>query len=238
LQPRGDWDPTEEYWGEPGDPLPALWQEVIAAGVRPCFEMEQVLPGVEPDDWDRDPIVDAADLHRAGHHRDAVRLLEGLLAIDTPRRAAIFGPEPWATVARAQWCHFDRWFALVAATSFADDLDGLEHELVGRLRSSLHGRGDVEAKLSHLPTCGTAWPPPASTPLCSPPTKRRTRPTSDPERVFARGPTDMGSHYLSSVSEPLTPSGMARCQPALRRSNPPREDLMLTGTPEPATCLM
>lgn len=69
---------------------------------------------------------------------------------DTPRRQAIFGPEPWATVAGAQWCHFDRWFALVTAASFAGDLDGLEAELVGRLRSSLHGRGDVEAKLSHL----------------------------------------------------------------------------------------
>lgn len=83
LQPRGDWSPTDEYWGEPGEPLPALWQEVIAAGVRPCFEMEQVLPGVEPNDWDSDPIVDAAELHRAGYHREAVRLLEGLLAIDT-----------------------------------------------------------------------------------------------------------------------------------------------------------
>ncbi len=28
------------------------------------------------------PIVDAAELHRAGYHRDAARLLEGLLAID------------------------------------------------------------------------------------------------------------------------------------------------------------
>jgi hypothetical protein len=48
------------------------------------------------------------------------------------------------------WCHFDRWFALVAVTSFDGDLDALEHELVGRLHSSLHGRTDVEAKLSHL----------------------------------------------------------------------------------------
>lgn len=83
LQPMGDWDPADEYWGEPGDPIPSLWEAVIAAGVRPCFEMEQVLPGVEPDDLDCDPIVDAAELHRTGHHRDAVRLLEGLLAMDT-----------------------------------------------------------------------------------------------------------------------------------------------------------
>lgn len=82
LNPMGDWDPNEEYWGGPDDPVHPLWQDVIAAGVRPCFEMEQVLPGVEQDDWDCDPIVDAAELHRAGHHREAVRVLEGLLAID------------------------------------------------------------------------------------------------------------------------------------------------------------
>lgn len=83
LQPMGDWDPTEEYWGEPGEPLDPLSEEVFAAGVRPCFEMEQVIPGVEPDDWDTDPIVEAADLHRAGYDRQATRLLEGLLAVDS-----------------------------------------------------------------------------------------------------------------------------------------------------------
>ena len=67
-----------------------------------------------------------------------------------PRRAPVFGPEPWATIAGADWCHFDRWFALVATTAFDGDLDALEAELVGRLRSSLHGRADAEAKLSHL----------------------------------------------------------------------------------------
>ncbi|MGI8807712.1 MAG: hypothetical protein ACR2KK_07720 [Acidimicrobiales bacterium] len=82
LLPMGDWDPTDEYWGEPDDPAPPLWQEVIAAGARPCFEMEQVLPGVDPDAWDSDPIVDAAELHRSGYHREAIRLLEGLLARD------------------------------------------------------------------------------------------------------------------------------------------------------------
>ena len=66
------------------------------------------------------------------------------------RRPPIFGPEPWATVAGVPWCHFDRWFALVAVTSFDGDLDALDRELVSRLRSSLHGRTDVEAKLSHL----------------------------------------------------------------------------------------
>jgi len=68
----------------------------------------------------------------------------------TPRRPPIFGPEPWTTIADADWCHFDRWFAIVAVADFGGNIDALEVELVGRLRSSRHGRGDVEAKLSHL----------------------------------------------------------------------------------------
>jgi len=59
-----------------------LWQQVIVAGVRPWFEMEQVLPGVDDDDWDCDPIVEAAELHRSGYRREAIRLVEGLLAQD------------------------------------------------------------------------------------------------------------------------------------------------------------
>lgn len=65
------------------------------------------------------------------------------------RRPPIFGPEPWTTIAGAGWCHFDRWFAIVAIVDFEGDLDALRTELVGRLRS-LHERDDVEAKLSHL----------------------------------------------------------------------------------------
>ncbi len=69
---------------------------------------------------------------------------------DPPRRAPIYGPEPWATVAGTGWCQFDRWFALVAVRDFGGDLDALEAELVGRLRSTFDSRRDTEAKLSHL----------------------------------------------------------------------------------------
>ncbi len=67
-----------------------------------------------------------------------------------PRRAPVFGPEPWRTLAGAEWCHFDRWFALVVDADFGGDLERLEAEMVTRLRSSLNGRRDAEAKLSHL----------------------------------------------------------------------------------------
>ncbi len=82
LNPMGDWDPEQEYWGEPGEEVHPMHKEVIRAGIRPCFEMEQVLPGVRPDDWDDDPIVHAAELHRAGHDREANRVLNDLIALD------------------------------------------------------------------------------------------------------------------------------------------------------------
>jgi hypothetical protein len=73
-----------------------------------------------------------------------------MLTMTGVRRSAIFGPEPWAEIAGISWCHFDRWFAMVAASDFGADLDALRVALEQRLRGSLHGRRDVEAKLSHL----------------------------------------------------------------------------------------
>lgn len=82
LEPCGAWDPDEEYWGKRDQALPPLLEQILSAGPRPQFEMEQVVPGVPPDDWDADPILDAVDLHHAGQHGRATRLLEDLIAAD------------------------------------------------------------------------------------------------------------------------------------------------------------
>lgn len=82
LTAHGQWDPAVDYWREPDQPLHPLEAAVLAAGPRGCFEMEQVLPGADPDDWDDDPIIAAADLHRVGDDRAARRLLEAVLAHD------------------------------------------------------------------------------------------------------------------------------------------------------------
>lgn len=82
LRHMGTWDPAEQYWGEEQDERDALVEELIAAGPRPEFEMEQVIPGVEEDDWDTDPMADAAELHRLGRDADAKRILKGLIAQD------------------------------------------------------------------------------------------------------------------------------------------------------------
>jgi tetratricopeptide (TPR) repeat protein len=82
LRPFGTWDPDEEYWGEGGEPLEKWMKPIIARGPRPSFEMEQVLPGWDPDDFDSDPIGQAADLAEAGKIARARRTLERLLAKD------------------------------------------------------------------------------------------------------------------------------------------------------------
>jgi hypothetical protein len=75
LEPQGDWDPQEEYWGEEGEPLPSWARAIVARGVRPAFEMEQVIPDADPEDWESDPIIDAAELNESGDHAGARALL-------------------------------------------------------------------------------------------------------------------------------------------------------------------
>jgi hypothetical protein len=82
LEPEGDWDPEEEYWGEKGEPLEEWAKPIVARGKRPAFEMEQVLPGADPDDWDTDPIIEASELNAAGERRAAETLLMKVLAED------------------------------------------------------------------------------------------------------------------------------------------------------------
>ena len=52
LEERGVWDPAEQYWGEEGDPIADWAKPIIARGRRPEFEMEQVLPGMDPENAD------------------------------------------------------------------------------------------------------------------------------------------------------------------------------------------
>ncbi|MEK7329297.1 MAG: cytoplasmic protein, partial [Candidatus Eisenbacteria bacterium] len=82
LEDQGVWDPQDEYWGEEGEPIEAWARPIIARGPRPAFEMEQVLPGADPDDPDTDPITDSNDLKDAGDHEQAHRILMELCQAD------------------------------------------------------------------------------------------------------------------------------------------------------------
>ncbi len=81
LQAMGRWNPEKEYWGEEDDPIEEWAKPIIARGERPAFEMEQVLPGADPEDLS-DPILDAVDLKDAGNRHEAVRLLMELCESD------------------------------------------------------------------------------------------------------------------------------------------------------------
>ena len=82
LEDTGTWDPREHYWGEEDDPIEDWAKPIIARGRRPEFEMEQVLPGDDPDDPFADPITESNDLKDAGDRMEARRILMELCESD------------------------------------------------------------------------------------------------------------------------------------------------------------
>ena len=82
LEEMGMWDPGEEYWGEEDEPVEAWAEPIIARGPRREYEMEQVIPGEDPDDPFSDPITESNDLKHAGLREDAYKLLMGLCKSD------------------------------------------------------------------------------------------------------------------------------------------------------------
>jgi len=82
LEEGGMWEPKDHYWGEPDEPIEEWAKPVISRGPRPEYEMEQVLPGEDPNDPDTDPILEAVELKEAGDSLGAHRILMTLLAAD------------------------------------------------------------------------------------------------------------------------------------------------------------
>jgi hypothetical protein len=82
LKDEGVWDPLDQYWGEPDDPVDEWARPIIARGERREFEMEQMLPGADPDDPESDPITESNDLRDAGDVRGALRVLMELCQAD------------------------------------------------------------------------------------------------------------------------------------------------------------
>jgi hypothetical protein len=82
LEAMGTWDPKEHYWGEESEPVEEWAKPIIARGPRPAFEMEQVLPGADPDDPFADPITESNDLKDAGDGAEAHRILMELCQAD------------------------------------------------------------------------------------------------------------------------------------------------------------
>jgi hypothetical protein len=76
------WDPNTHYWGEEDEPIEEWAKPIIARGPRPEFEMEQVLPGTDPDEPFMDPIVESFELKDAGDRAGAEKILMGLCQSD------------------------------------------------------------------------------------------------------------------------------------------------------------
>ena len=82
LADTGMWDPQEHYWGEEDEPIEEWSQPIIAYGIRPMFEMEQVLPGENLGDPVDDPITQSNDLKDADKRAEAVKILMALCQAD------------------------------------------------------------------------------------------------------------------------------------------------------------
>lgn len=82
LEDQGLWTPDEHYWGEDDEPIEEWAKPIIARGPRQSFEMEQVLPGRDPDDFDSDPICESNDLKDGGDPLAAWQILMALCQAD------------------------------------------------------------------------------------------------------------------------------------------------------------
>ncbi len=76
------WDPKEADWGEDDEFIEEWAGPIIAHGPRPMFEMEQVLPGEDPDEPFIDPITRSNDLKNAGERAEAMKILMQLCRED------------------------------------------------------------------------------------------------------------------------------------------------------------
>jgi hypothetical protein len=82
LTGHGTWDPQEAYWGEPDEPIEPWAKPIIARGPRPSYEMEQIVPGADPSDFESDPIGQSNDLKAAGDLGTARQILMELCQAD------------------------------------------------------------------------------------------------------------------------------------------------------------
>ena len=82
LEDMGMWNPKEAYWGEEDEPIEEWAKPIIDCGPRPMFEMEQVLPGEDPDDPFNDAITRSNDLKDAGERAAAEKILMELCQAD------------------------------------------------------------------------------------------------------------------------------------------------------------
>lgn len=83
LEEQGTWEPENESdLVEEDDPFAKYYLPVMAYGPRREFEMQQVIPFEDPENWDSDPITQAADAYEEGDLSTAQKIMAKLLSED------------------------------------------------------------------------------------------------------------------------------------------------------------
>jgi hypothetical protein len=82
LEAREMWNPAEEFNRDGDDLIPDWAEPMLVWGPRRVYEMEQVLPGDDPDDPWGNPILQAVDRAKAGDRRGGRRILMDLCRQD------------------------------------------------------------------------------------------------------------------------------------------------------------
>jgi hypothetical protein len=128
LEARGVWDPAREYWGDVGEPIDDWAKPIITRGRRPQFEMQQILPGIDPDnpDPDADPIGQAVDRKDAADRDGSYKILMDLCQADLRCLDAhahlgnmVFGSRPEDAIR-----HYEVGFR-IGELSLGKDFDGV-----------------------------------------------------------------------------------------------------------------
>ncbi len=81
LNSMGKWNPEDEYWGEPDEPINPNYKPIIDFGIRESFEMEQIIPGEDIENVS-DPITDASEYYEQGDYDKAYKIMENILITD------------------------------------------------------------------------------------------------------------------------------------------------------------
>lgn len=83
LEDMGEWDPNKhEDLMEDRNPFKKYYLPIIAYGKRQSYEMEQIYPFGDPEDFDSDPIFQAVDAYGKGDYKKAYKIIAEILTVD------------------------------------------------------------------------------------------------------------------------------------------------------------
>jgi tetratricopeptide (TPR) repeat protein len=86
LNNCGEWDPNDHELFDASDDnsLDSIYSDILKIGSRPCWEMEQVLPGLDPNsiDIDDDPILQGIVIQETKGNHAAIKYFKSMIKLD------------------------------------------------------------------------------------------------------------------------------------------------------------